>query len=88
VAAAPHRDLKAQVSCQLDGADNVRHATRAGDQCRAFVHQPIVNLPGIVIADIAGLKELARECAGKLSYSVSDGQTRTHGNSPFARTCI
>ena len=88
VAAAANRDLKAEVSRKLDGADNVGHAAGAGNQCRAFVHQPVVNLPSIVIADIGGLKQLARERAGKLFCSDSNRQTGTRGNSPFARACI
>jgi hypothetical protein len=59
VAAATHCDFKAQVSCKVDGADNVGHAAGADNQCRAFVHQSVVNLSSVVISDIGGLKQLA-----------------------------
>jgi hypothetical protein len=58
---------------KFDRDDSVGHAAGTGNQCRAFVYQPIVNLPGVLIADIGRLKQLARERTGKLFCSVSDG---------------
>jgi hypothetical protein len=75
VAAAANRDFKVQVLRKLDGADNVGHAAGASNQYRVFVHQPVVNLPGIVKAHIGGLKQLARERAGKFFLSDCNRQS-------------
>ena len=57
--AAANRDLKAEVARQQDRVDDVGHTAAAGDQCRPFVDQPVVDPPGLVVVRVARCEQLA-----------------------------
>ena len=61
VAAAANRDLEAELARELDGIDDVGHAAASGDQCRALVHQSVVDLSRFLVAGVRRLQELSPE---------------------------
>jgi hypothetical protein len=52
--------------CELDGIGHVGRLTASRDERRTFVHQPVVNFSGFLVAGIAGLKQLSTESPVKL----------------------
>jgi hypothetical protein len=70
VAAASDGHFEAQLARDVDGVDDVGHATASGDQCGAFVNQSVVDLPCLLVTRVDGLEELAREPAGKFADGV------------------
>jgi hypothetical protein len=61
VPSAFDRDLEIVVACQIDGVDDVGDVATTGDERRPFVDQPVVHAPGVVIASIGLLEQLAAE---------------------------
>ena len=73
VAPTADGDLEAEIAAELDGIDDIGHAAAAGDQRRALVHQAVMDPSRIVIARIAGLQQLPRECAGEFLRGICSG---------------
>jgi hypothetical protein len=61
VAAAAHRDLEFPFPGEVDGVDDIGGGQAAGDQRRALVDEPVVDVPGIVIAVAARLDQRPAE---------------------------
>ena len=67
-----HRDLQTALSRKLDRVDNVTLATAAGDQCRPLIDQAIVDLPGVIVARVGRLQEVAGESLGQIRDRVGE----------------
>ena len=73
VTAATNRDFEAQLAREVDGIDHVGHATTSGDQRRALVHQPVVDLSRFLVACVRRPQELPGERAGKFTDDLGNG---------------
>ncbi len=71
--AATDCHLETELSREIDGVDDVGHATASGNQCRMLVHQTVMDFPCLLVTYIDGLKELSGKPAGKLDDSIGNG---------------
>ena len=68
VAAAPHRNLQAELSRQRDGVGDVGGAAAASDQGRTLVDEAVVHTAHAVVVDVGRLKQLTTECRDYLCW--------------------
>ena len=69
---AAHSDLQTLPSRQLDRVDDITLAAAAGDQCRPLIDQAIVDLPGVIVARVGRLQEVAGESLGQIRDRVGE----------------
>jgi len=57
VATTSHRDQKFVLLGEIDGIDDVGNATTARDQRRSPINHAVPDLPGVIVASLAGAEK-------------------------------
>jgi hypothetical protein len=64
--AAADRDFEVARAGHVHHVGNIGEATTAGNHGRPFVHQAVMDSPGLLVAEVGRLEELPRERVGQL----------------------
>ena len=55
----PNGNFEAVLACELDGVDHIGGAATAGNQGRALVDKPVVDLSGVLVPNISGAQHFS-----------------------------
>jgi len=74
----PRTDFETEPLPEPDGIGHVGRVSALRDQCRAFVHEPVVDLSRFVVAGVTRHQELAAEGVAKLCRRSGDRSDCRH----------
>src|SRR5262245_20035575 len=66
VATSADRHFETELLCEPDGIGHVGRVSALRDQCRAFVHEPVVDFSCFLVGDVSRLQKVAAERLAKL----------------------